>query len=412
MPEKRWWIIEVKGKYLGKVYDTEASVRKAVGPYAEKRGNSFNIWAPPPKPRKNPAYTPRTGARCSCRPGVQRDNCPRCEGTGWVIDFKKIHERREKNPAQWAHGTMDYRHPPGSVAIMQNNPRGGQHFLNAHRRRRYRRNPARRRGGGMGIGTIALLAGGALLLLPALTGGRSPLSSIFGSGTAAAAVPPGYTPIGNGLYRSPTGQVVARNPQTGQMVAAPAGSQPTSAEDLLVRAGISLIPAVTQNLASWVSSMFSTQQTSTGAVIPWGTPSGPYEEWGGALPEGESIFGGGEGGLPPLAPIPSEGYDFWGGIMPSEEFLFAEDLPPITDLPTYPTYYYDYYDYGMPGSEYYLPDTPTWDYDVGIGVGSGEVTIANPDEWYGYFGLGQRSRRQNGSRRPPLMGFRATPPVY
>lgn len=35
-------------------------------------------------------YQPKTGARCSCRPGVQRDNCSACEGTGHCIDFKRI----------------------------------------------------------------------------------------------------------------------------------------------------------------------------------------------------------------------------------------------------------------------------------------------------------------------------------
>lgn len=32
-------------------------------------------------------YQPKTGARCGCREGVQRNNCPACEGTGWRIDF-------------------------------------------------------------------------------------------------------------------------------------------------------------------------------------------------------------------------------------------------------------------------------------------------------------------------------------
>lgn len=31
-------------------------------------------------------YQPKTGASCSCKPGVQRDNCPHCEGTGHVVD--------------------------------------------------------------------------------------------------------------------------------------------------------------------------------------------------------------------------------------------------------------------------------------------------------------------------------------
>ena len=28
-------------------------------------------------------YQPKTGERCTCKRGVQRDNCPECEGTGW-----------------------------------------------------------------------------------------------------------------------------------------------------------------------------------------------------------------------------------------------------------------------------------------------------------------------------------------
>lgn len=39
------------------------------------------------------AYQPKTGEKCGCRRGVQRDNCPTCEGTGWVIDFRAIRER-------------------------------------------------------------------------------------------------------------------------------------------------------------------------------------------------------------------------------------------------------------------------------------------------------------------------------
>ena len=43
----------------------------------------------------NTTYQPTTGARCGCRPGVARDNCPACEGTGWIIDFRAIHARRD-----------------------------------------------------------------------------------------------------------------------------------------------------------------------------------------------------------------------------------------------------------------------------------------------------------------------------
>ena len=39
-------------------------------------------------------YQPKTGAKCGCRPGIHRDNCPNCEGTGQVIDFAAIRARR------------------------------------------------------------------------------------------------------------------------------------------------------------------------------------------------------------------------------------------------------------------------------------------------------------------------------
>lgn len=44
------------------------------------------------------SYQPKTGARCSCRRGVQRDNCPACEGTGMLIDFAAIRRRAERAP--------------------------------------------------------------------------------------------------------------------------------------------------------------------------------------------------------------------------------------------------------------------------------------------------------------------------
>lgn len=290
---------------------------------------------------------------------------------------------------------------------MRANPRGGPFYFNARRRkrrktrrrsqlteerlrlikgahrvrRRGRGNPYRRNPGGTNWLLWGGLAVGAFFLLPRLTSGGG-LTTLFGGGTAA--VPAGYTPIGSGLYRSPTGQVYARNPSTGQMVLAPAGSQPTSAEDLLTRAGISMIPAVTQNLASWVSSLFSTQQTATGAVIPAGaTPGTPTGEYGPFLP--------------PLAPLPEASYVEWGGVVPTEESIFAGELPPLTELPTYPTYDYPAYDYGSDYTAYDLPAVPPLDWDVALSVGSGEAIIANPDEWYGFMGL---------RGRPRFMGWR------
>jgi len=38
-------------------------------------------------------YQPKTGEKCSCKRGVERDNCPDCEGTDQRIDFKAIRAR-------------------------------------------------------------------------------------------------------------------------------------------------------------------------------------------------------------------------------------------------------------------------------------------------------------------------------
>lgn len=43
-------------------------------------------------------YQPKTGAACGCRRGVQRDNCPNCEGTGRVVDFRAIRNRKPLVP--------------------------------------------------------------------------------------------------------------------------------------------------------------------------------------------------------------------------------------------------------------------------------------------------------------------------
>jgi hypothetical protein len=45
-----------------------------------------------------PEYQPKTGAACGCKRGVQRDNCPACEGTGHVIDFRAIRTRPQTPP--------------------------------------------------------------------------------------------------------------------------------------------------------------------------------------------------------------------------------------------------------------------------------------------------------------------------
>lgn len=35
-----------------------------------------------------------TGAPCACRRGIERDNCPACEGTGRRLDFQAMRTAR------------------------------------------------------------------------------------------------------------------------------------------------------------------------------------------------------------------------------------------------------------------------------------------------------------------------------
>lgn len=44
--------------------------------------------------QRHAPYQPKTGAPCSCKPGIARDNCPQCEGTGQRIDFAAIRARK------------------------------------------------------------------------------------------------------------------------------------------------------------------------------------------------------------------------------------------------------------------------------------------------------------------------------
>lgn len=264
----------------------------------------------------------------------------------------------------------------------------GPLYLNA-RRRRHRRNPYHRNPGkGTNWLLIGGLAVGAFFLLPRLTASGGILSSL-GIGTPAA-VPAGFTPVGSGLYRAPNGTLYARNPSTGQMVPAPVGTTPTSAEDLLTRAGISLIPTVANNLASWIGSLFSTQQTSTGAVDMGSGIVGGTSGGGGSVTSPDVLSGA---YIPPIEPIPDLGATDWGSLFGGGSggySLWGSETPPLTPLPTYPTYDLGDYSLGFDPTAYDLPSLPPLDYDVGLTVGGTDAVIANPSDWSGYFGLGRR----------------------
>ena len=43
---------------------------------------------------------PLTGSACGCKRGIERDNCPNCEGTGKAIDWRKFHA--DKKAKEWS----------------------------------------------------------------------------------------------------------------------------------------------------------------------------------------------------------------------------------------------------------------------------------------------------------------------
>lgn len=55
-------------------------------------------------------YQPKTGQLCTCQRGVMRDNCPMCEGTGWVIDFFTLRQRVKEDPPEWGVWRKDPHH--------------------------------------------------------------------------------------------------------------------------------------------------------------------------------------------------------------------------------------------------------------------------------------------------------------
>lgn len=53
------------------------------------------------------SYQPKTGQPCHCKRGIERDNCPDCEGTGMRIDFAAIRRRNGVPANPVIHTTAD-----------------------------------------------------------------------------------------------------------------------------------------------------------------------------------------------------------------------------------------------------------------------------------------------------------------
>jgi hypothetical protein len=172
-------------------------------------------------------------------------------------------------------------------------------------RRRHRRNPATsRRGGGIGTGTLLLLAGGAFVLL---------------------------TPQGRALASQLTS---GARPATTVTPTTAAGIQPTGItwlDKLLgagVQAGVQTIPSATSSLASWISGLFQTSPIS--ATTPLGIPGGTAGEilpGGGTTVTAPDILSGAYASppaLPPLPPLPDLTLSDW---LSADTSSWSTDLP-------------------------------------------------------------------------------------
>lgn len=214
---------------------------------------------------------------------------------------------------------------------------------------RYRRNP--KSGGGIGIGTIALIGVGAFFLL------RSGALGSLGGGLLGGAAPqiPGYTYMGGNAYRNnATGQVAYRQP-TGQMTTSPTGGTIVPSGGAawtapLVQAGVAAIPALGTGLANLFKGLFSGSvvDQSSPAPLPAGTVggegttvtapdilSGAYAapaipEPGGALPMPEvdwaQWFGGGIAQPSAMEPAPS---DIFGDALAAPSVQTSLVIQPI-----------------------------------------------------------------------------------
>src|SRR5437870_5592057 len=114
MTDKEWWetVCEdvrqlvfnrldteegITGDEAGQMaHAAEMAVRQAFERIQSADASDAFLATPPAKAE----YQPKTGAKCTCKPGVQRDNCPACEGTGMVIDFAAIRARRCVHPSR------------------------------------------------------------------------------------------------------------------------------------------------------------------------------------------------------------------------------------------------------------------------------------------------------------------------
>jgi hypothetical protein len=79
-------------------------------------------------------YQPKTGQPCGCKAGQERDNCPKCEGTGMRIDFAAIRARNLVDEVPGLQAPTQRQHTPGPFEYYKS-PAGLRGIVDARQRR-------------------------------------------------------------------------------------------------------------------------------------------------------------------------------------------------------------------------------------------------------------------------------------
>lgn len=227
-------------------------------------------------------------------------------------------------------------------------------------------------GGGTNWGMIALIGGGAFLLMRS-----GALGSILGGGagtvTPSQLTANGYTDLGNGYYRSnTTGQTVYRNPATGQVQ--PIGSS-TIADPWLRTAtqiAASAAPGIVQGITQGIGALFNPDTWSglfggSGPVMDLGTGGAVDTGTGSLSTASPDILSGGGGYVTPLPPLP----DLTLGTPTLDFSTFLGDLPS--------------YNYGGGSVSLALPDINPNLWYTDVSLAPLDTTQIEPIDYSGWF---------------------------
>jgi hypothetical protein len=356
------------------------------------RRGAISYWTPVSKPhreiiiQRNPR---RTGAHgwplvpSKRFPGELTLACPKCGSTDIVFTGAYGPGGRLGDPG--GHDIVRCRScKHQSMKPSRMNPRGVRAM--AKRKVVYRRSGGGG-GGGTNWGMIALVAGGAFLLM----GGTRAFAGTGNTVTPQQLQAAGYQDVGGGYYRNPqTGQTIYRNPQTGQVQVTTQGSVPPGTSPWiapLYQIGQAAIPAIGAGVATGISQLFK-PSTWQGLFGGGGTPN-VNEAMGGSMPTPGGIFGSESPDLPALPSVmPGEwdwmaggGYDLGGGALPPlDEPAF--DLGWGTEFDTSWLDSYQLPAFESGGVSMYSPDLPEYGWMTSLELAPVEPVYPDTSGWY------------------------------